>query len=277
MNSSNHSAEKTLLPFTTHGAPPDFLSAFHSATVLTPAASAAANRDFTSRPSTYTGFAAHLFGRSPASRLLIPRHLKAAHDALTALASALLCFILFIDFWTLTAPGKRLLEKIHFIDIRESEIAEGIHALIEKAAARRFELFACLAGLAATLVAVSRAANTGMTTDEASTYFDVIFPGIIEALMRSQFLNNHILNSVLIRLVGYVTQTRLACNELLIRLPSLVFYGVYIVFAYRAAKETRQRYLIFLLFIANYYLSTRFPYCSAASLRCIYWSDRRRA
>ncbi|MDR0598025.1 MAG: hypothetical protein LBG14_05915, partial [Treponema sp.] len=36
---------------------------------------------------------------------------------------------------------------------------------------------------------------------------------------------------------------------------SLVFYGIYIFFAYRTAKEKKHPCLVFILFIANYYLN----------------------
>jgi hypothetical protein len=145
------------------------------------------------------------------------------------------------------------LEKTGFIDVRENEIIHALKSLWKKTAGRGFELFVLASGLFVLMTAVSRAANTGMTRDEATMCFDVVFPGIVEALMRSQYLNNHILDALLIRMTLFITHTRF--NEFFIRLPSLVFYGVYIFCAYRVAKEKNHPYLVFLLFIANYYLN----------------------
>jgi hypothetical protein len=71
--------------------------------------------------------------------------------------------------------------------------------------------------------------------------------------MRSQYLNNHMLDVLLIRITLFITQTRF--NEFFIRLPSLVFYGVYIFFSYQTAKQKKHPFVVFLLFIANYYLN----------------------
>jgi hypothetical protein len=186
-------------------------------------------------------------------RELENRHVVAAREALAAFGFLGICFILFFDFWALTGPGRAILEKIGFIDLREKEILQGLQSLAKKTTGRGFEIFALLTGLFVLMTAVSRAANTGMTRDEATMCFDVVFPGMVEAIMRSQYLNNHILDALLIRMTLFITQTRY--NEFFIRLPSLIFYGVYIFFAYRSAKEKNHPYLVFTLFIANYYLN----------------------
>jgi hypothetical protein len=186
-------------------------------------------------------------------RKLETRHVIAAREALAAFAVFGGCFILFFDFWALTAPGRAILEKSGFIDIHEKEIVGTGISLVKKIASEPFKVFGLAAGFFVLMVAVSRAANTGMTRDEATMCFDVVFPSIPEALMRSQYLNNHMLDALLIRITLFMTQTRF--NEFFIRLPSLVFYGIYLHFAYHTAKQRKHPYMVFILFAANYYLN----------------------
>jgi hypothetical protein len=186
-------------------------------------------------------------------RELENRHVIAAREALAIFAVFGVCFILFFDFWALTTPGKAILEKFGFIDIHEKEILGAGASLVKKITSEPFKVFGLATGFFVLMVAVSRAANTGITRDEATMCFDVVFPGIPEALMRSQYLNNHMLDALLIRITLFITQTRF--NEFFIRLPSLVFYGIYLFFAYRTAKQRKFPYVVFILFVANYYLN----------------------
>jgi hypothetical protein len=186
-------------------------------------------------------------------RELETRHVTAAGEALAIFAVFGVCFILFLDFWALTSPGRSILKRAGFIDIHEKEILRKGKSLVKKITDSPFEVFGLLTGCFVLMTALSRAANTGMTRDEATMCFDVVFPGILESLMRSQYLNNHMLDALFIRITLFITQTRF--NEFFIRLPSLVFYGVYIYFAYHTAKQKKHPYLVFILFIANYYLN----------------------
>jgi hypothetical protein len=191
------------------------------------------------------------------SQKLKPHHVIEAREILEIAAWCGIFFIAFFDFWILTAPGRFLLNKSGFIDIHKAQIlGMGKSFLKNKIFNKPFDIFAFLTGFFVLMVSVSRAANTGITYDEASTYFDLVYPSIPEAIMRSQYLNNHMLNSVLIRFVCFITQTKF--NEFFIRLPSILSYGVYIVFAYHVAKKSNFRYFIFILFIANYYLNEFF-------------------
>jgi hypothetical protein len=197
--------------------------------------------------------AIHLAERFVFHRELENRHVVAAREALAIFAVFWVCFIIFLDFWALTGPGKTILEKTGFIDIHEKEILGAGASLVKRIAAEPFKIFGLAAGFFVLMVALSRAANTGMTRDEATMCLDVVFTGIPEALMRSQYLNNHMLDALLIRITLLVTQTRF--NEFFIRLPSLVFYGVYLLFAYQIAKQRKHPYVVFLLFVTNYYLN----------------------
>jgi hypothetical protein len=186
-------------------------------------------------------------------RELETRHVLAAREALAAFGALGVCLVIFFDFWALTPPGRALLERIGFIDVHEGEILGAGASFIKKMAADPFRLFGFALGFFVLMVAVSRAATTGMSRDEATMCFDVVFPGIPEALMRSQYLNNHMLDALLIRLTLFVTQTKY--NEFFIRLPSLVFYGVYLFFAFQTAKQRKHPYVVFTLFASNYYLN----------------------
>jgi hypothetical protein len=78
----------------------------------------------------------------------------------------------------------------------------------------------------------------------------------LQTLLGRLWLNNHILNSLLILFLALVTG--IEYNELLIRLPSLFFYLIYIYFAFQYAKKAKYRILAFLIFTANYYLNEYF-------------------
>ncbi|MDR1317476.1 MAG: hypothetical protein LBK13_11455 [Spirochaetales bacterium] len=191
------------------------------------------------------------------SQKLKPHHIVEAREILEIVAAGGIFFIVIFDFLALTGPGKFLLTKAGFIDIHKAQLLDmGKSFLQNRIFNRPFDLFVFFTGFFVLMVCVSRAANTGITYDEASTYFDLVYPGILEALMRSQYLNNHILNSLLIRFVCFITQTKF--NEFFIRLPSILSYCVYIIFAYRIARKSNFQYFIFILFIANYYLNEFF-------------------
>jgi hypothetical protein len=180
-----------------------------------------------------------------------------AENALKSVALSGICFIIFLDFWMLTVPGKLLLHKIGFFNIDKAEVRGFIKLhLITKIYEKRFELFVFINGFFALIISVSRATNTGLTYDEAYTYLHGVYPSFLYSIIGFQSLNNHILNTFMIRVICFITQTRF--NELFIRLPNLISYGVYIFFCFRIAKKTNHRYFIFVLFITNYYLNEFF-------------------
>jgi hypothetical protein len=187
---------------------------------------------------------------------LKPQYIDEAKRILAVFAKGFICLIVFIDFWVFTGPGKKLLDKIGFVDVKQSDVIFELKSLVKRVQEKRFELFALLTGSFVLILAFCRAVNTGVTYDEAATYINYVRMGFIDSLFRRQFLNNHILNSLLIRFVCFISQAQY--NEFFIRLPSLLFYGVYILFAFRIAKLSNQRYFIFILCIANYYLNEFF-------------------
>ncbi|MDR2072715.1 MAG: hypothetical protein LBP60_04695 [Spirochaetaceae bacterium] len=184
---------------------------------------------------------------------LKPQHVAAAREILSATALCVLFLIGFIDFFALTPPGRYILDKVNFIDIKKTDLAAGLKSFQEKFYGKRFELFALTIGAGILLLAVARAANICMTYDEAATYINYVQRDFIKGMLSRQFLNNHILNSLLIRFSCFVSQTQY--DEFFIRLPNLIFYGAYILFAFRIARSTDHPYIIFILCVSNYYLN----------------------
>jgi hypothetical protein len=187
---------------------------------------------------------------------LKPHYIVMTKKLLNAAATCLLFLIGLIDFFALTRPGKYILDKTKFIDIKKSDFKSGLKAFHDKIRGKEFQLFSLITGSCILLIAIARAANICITYDEAGTYINYVRTGFITGTLSRQFLNNHILNSLLIRLVCFITQTRY--NEFFIRLPNLIFYCVYILFAYRIAKSSPHRYFIFILCVSNYYLNEFF-------------------
>ena len=68
--------------------------------------------------------------------------------------------------------------------------------------------------------------------------------------------NNHPLNTVLI--LAFTFFTRLYFNELVIRLPNLLFYALYLIVAVKFSACFKNRILAFSLLAFNYYLSEYF-------------------
>jgi hypothetical protein len=129
-----------------------------------------------------------------------------------------------------------------------------------------FMTFAVLSSLFVFIVALSRAAGTGITWDEAVTYKRYVLPNIVDSFTKSQMLNNHFLNSLAIRFMDAVSGTRY--NELIIRFPNLIFYCIYFVFAFAIAKPTKRPCFVFALFILNYYLNEFFGLARGYGMAC---------
>jgi hypothetical protein len=130
-----------------------------------------------------------------------------------------------------------------------------------------FAGFVLLASVFIFVIAFSRAASTGITWDEALTYERYVLPAdIIQSYIQSRMLNNHILNSLLIRIVGFVS--KIEYNESLIRFPSLLFYCIYIVFSYLIARRSKSPYLVFVLFVSNYYVNEFFGLARGYGIAC---------
>jgi hypothetical protein len=147
---------------------------------------------------------------------------------------------------------------------------------------RKFFIFAIALGGFVWIVALARAAETALTWDEAYTYLRYSAPNIfISSLPSMQTVNNHILNTFLIRLASFLTNTEY--SELIIRFPNIFFAIIYIVFSYKISKNIKYSYFAFSLLIANYYLNEYFSLArgysmsASAMVAALYYFIRFRA
>lgn len=110
-------------------------------------------------------------------------------------------------------------------------------------------------------ITVIRAATTQMTFDEAYTYLKFCKPSIyhwsgIKALFTESIANNHLLNTYLITLFDYIFKSKYC--EFIIRLPSILFYAVYLLIVWKLYSMKYLGILETVLLIANYYLDEFF-------------------
>ena len=103
-----------------------------------------------------------------------------------------------------------------------------------------------------------RAANSGITYDEAYTYTEYVERIVNKGSLQGArlLLNNHWLNTFLIALVTKVFGVRY--SVILIRLPIIVFGVAYYCLVYRCYDENHIGLLHFFALTANYYLAEFF-------------------
>lgn len=107
-----------------------------------------------------------------------------------------------------------------------------------------------------------RAASTGITWDEAWTYFLYAFPHniwdkeLFLAAQNAHSANNHLLNTFLIRF--FTNITGLHFNELVIRLPNIIAFGLYLWIAHRMLIQNKIDVLTFAVLVFNYELNEFF-------------------
>lgn len=80
------------------------------------------------------------------------------------------------------------------------------------------------------------------------------------------FANNHILNSFLISVVQLISKQYY--NEFIIRLPNLIFYIFYLIFAYLLSKKYKHKYLCFNLLVFNYGIHEFFGLARGYGISC---------
>lgn len=80
------------------------------------------------------------------------------------------------------------------------------------------------------------------------------------------FANNHILNTFLISLVQRISGVRY--NEFLIRLPNIIFYSLYFIFAYLLCNKYKHKYLCFNLLVFNYGVHEFFGLARGYGISC---------
>lgn len=128
--------------------------------------------------------------------------------------------------------------------------SSAVHGIEDFIDALGFKRFAFALSFLVVLAAVIRASTTGLFYDEAYTYLK--YASAENFLGGFQLLNNHLLNTIFIYILDLVSGDRY--NDFIIRLPNLIFYGFYCFGAYLVSSKLKFRYLIFSLFILNYYL-----------------------
>jgi hypothetical protein len=132
--------------------------------------------------------------------------------------------------------------------------------LIHPGASRTFQLSAVAAGLLVWAYVIARALMVPLTHDEAATFFHYVLPQNMWPGEAHWDANNHILNSLLT-----LGSTRLLGDTIFaLRLPGLLFFGVYLFFTYRLSRyttSTRQRIMLLCGLWGTHMILEFFGYC----------------
>lgn len=112
------------------------------------------------------------------------------------------------------------------------------------------------------IIALIRACYASLTYDEGFSYINYIFPLDItslesmKAVVTDCLANNHLLNTFLCSV--FIRITNIAWNDFFMRLPSLIFYGIFLVVLIWAVYKKKIGIITYSLFIFNYYLNEFF-------------------
>lgn len=113
---------------------------------------------------------------------------------------------------------------------------------------KKFLIYAVVVGLIVLTIAVIRSCIASITYDEAYTYLEYVTSNpfeVFKAIFTSEkvLANNHLLNSFSVSVIQFIF--RIKYSAFLIRLPNLISYVVYLVFAYKFAKKYRYKFFVF--------------------------------
>ena len=117
-----------------------------------------------------------------------------------------------------------------------------------------FRIYAAAVGAGVWAVTAFRAATTGITYDEAYTYLH--YGRNLTGFLQVDVANNHPLNSLLAYLSGALAGVRY--DELAIRAPNLIAFGIYLFLAYRLSKWKGYTFVGFSLLALNPFLDEFF-------------------
>lgn len=135
---------------------------------------------------------------------------------------------------------------------------------------KKFEIFAISISVMFIIFNVLRAKNTGITYDEAYTYRNYVFSNpftVFSYIFKPGTLaNNHLLNSFFISFFQRLIP--IYYNELLIRVPNLLFYIIYLIFAYKLSCMYKHKYSCFGLFVFNYGVHEYFGLARGYGIAC---------
>lgn len=132
---------------------------------------------------------------------------------------------------------------------------------INKTNISKFIMFLYVVGAASSvfIVALIRADYASLTYDEGFSYINYIFPLNITSIESMKDIvtdclaNNHLLNTFLCSI--FMRITHIAWNDFFMRLPSLIFYGIFLVVLIWAVYKEKIGIITYSLFIFNYYLN----------------------
>lgn len=116
---------------------------------------------------------------------------------------------------------------------------------------KKFNIYFITTSIIIFTISVIRSLKTGITFDEALTYLNFVLTP--EADNVDFMANNHLLNTYLIKFLTFLTGIKY--NEFLIRIPSLIFYIVYIIYTYRLSHLYKNKYFISSLLLFNYVIN----------------------
>ena len=118
-----------------------------------------------------------------------------------------------------------------------------------------FLIYSIIVGIIVFAISLYRTRFTGITYDEAWTYLNYVngsnpFSTLSYLINGGVLANNHILNTLFISIVEWIFKKEYV--ELLIRIPSLISYVLYLVFSYKLSNKYKNKFLIFNLLVFNY-------------------------
>ncbi len=119
---------------------------------------------------------------------------------------------------------------------------------------KKYEMFCLIISLIVFGICFYRACTTSITYDEAFTYMNYVLdnPFLVfkSLLVKGAWANNHILNSFLISVIQFFIHKEYC--EILIRIPNLLSYILYLVFSYKLCSKYKGKYAYFCILTLNY-------------------------
>lgn len=113
---------------------------------------------------------------------------------------------------------------------------------------KKFNIYFISISIFILTIAIIRSIKMGITCDEALTYLNFVLDSKLKFI--SFTANNHLLNTYLIKLLTFITNIKY--NEFLIRIPSLSFYVIYIIYSYKLSSLYKHKYSIVSILLFNY-------------------------
>ncbi len=124
----------------------------------------------------------------------------------------------------------------------------------------KFLIFSIIISLIVFLITLYRASTTGITYDESFTYLHYAkgfsWKSFLDLILPGAWANNHFLNTVLIFFFDKIFN--ISYSEILIRLPNLLFYLLYLVFSYKFSIKYNSKYVVMSILVLNYGLNEFF-------------------